>query len=110
MRSEILDCRGALETLASTAGSGLILRRDAAVPAALRGFRGGWSFLSGLASLFLRGFFSLGGGCGCDRLVEVWLVLPIVGVADVSRCAVAASSKPRYGPTRMVEFGASPAG
>jgi hypothetical protein len=40
----------------------LAFLRDAAVVAEVRGFRGGGSFLSGLGSLFLRGFFSLGGG------------------------------------------------
>jgi hypothetical protein len=65
MRSEILDCLDALATLNSAAGfaaSGLAFLRDAAVAAEARGFRGGGSFLSGLGSLFLRGFFSLGGG------------------------------------------------
>lgn len=65
MRSEILDCLSALATLTSAAGfaaSGLAFLRDAAVAAEVRGFRGGGSFLSGWGSLFLRGFFSLGGG------------------------------------------------
>jgi hypothetical protein len=110
-----LDCLGALEAFISAAGcagSGLIFRRDAAEAAALRGLRGGWSFFSGLGSRFLRGFRSLGGGCGGGMPVAaVWLVLPLVGagcgVADVNRDAE--SSKSGYAPTRIVEFGASPA-
>jgi hypothetical protein len=65
MRSEILDCLGALATLTLAAGfaaSGLVFLRDAAVVAEVRGFREGKSFFSGWGSLFLRGFFSLGGG------------------------------------------------